>query len=189
MCADPIFCQQVFQCVNRAIFAARSFDSLDICSDMCMLHWISLPLVALKWNGHLNWCANKWTFAHVYYYCYYYCFLTFFSSIYSIAFIACNYDPLNTFAKLIVKTLKCHFELHIKVSLTHFLFRLKVFKWFLCISEMQAFELAKAASKSALHRWKYRNLYSTSIKYEYFYLNFQSVLFLSSALCSVISIQ
>lgn len=42
--------------------------------------------------------------------------------IYSIAFIARDYDPLNTFAELIVKTLKCHFKLHIKVKQNAFSF-------------------------------------------------------------------
>lgn len=80
------------------------------------------PAVALKRNGHFNWCAN--VRLHT---CIIIIIVSWHFSIYSIAFIACNYDPLNTFAKLIVKTLKCHFELHIKVNQTHFLFRLKGF--------------------------------------------------------------
>lgn len=115
---DPIF---FWHFTNKFFLMRESRHALMlgwICSDILDL---SLA-VALKRNGHFNWCAN--VRLHT---CIIIIIVSWHFSIYSIAFIACNYDPLNTFAKLIVKTLKCHFELHIKVNQTHFLFRLKGF--------------------------------------------------------------
>lgn len=136
-----------------------------------MLGWICYDIldlslaVALKRNGHFNWCAN--VRLHT---CIIIIIVSWHFSIYSIAFIACNYDPLNTFAKLIVKTLKCHFELHIKVNQTHFLFRLKGF--FLCILAESKWLDRKTPFKYVIKTsgkwWKFWNLYSTSNEFAIF---------------------
>lgn len=117
--------------LNRSHFFLAFYQQVFLMRESrhaLMLGWICYDIldlslaVALKRNGHFNWCAN--VRLHT---CIIIIIVSWHFSIYSIAFMACNYDPLNTFAKLIVKTLKCHFELHIKVNQTHFLFRLKGF--------------------------------------------------------------
>lgn len=99
--------------------------------------------------------------------------------IYSIAFIACDYDPLNTFAELIVKTLKCHFKLHIKVKQNAFSFPIKIAVIFFLhrlffysfqgvIVDRNLKDILLKLLIQARVQWKFWNLYLASIKYEIF---------------------
>lgn len=94
---------------------------------------------------------------------------------YSIAFIACDYDALNTFTELIVKALMCHNESHIKVSNKRiFFFRLKVCT---CFFLNRNFVINAAAQRHA-YTGGNSDFMHGSIKYEHFYLNISFIWFL-----------